>query len=98
MLGIHVVDIRFDAIDLTCRGVAGGALHPPTEHRAKHVRAIGEVAVATTSGIGLGAVGKTIHPYPTQAEVWKKLADAYNKTRLTPLTKKVLGTILKWRR
>jgi hypothetical protein len=25
-----------------------------------------------------------IHPYPTQAEAIKQVADAYNRTRLTP--------------
>src|SRR2546422_5196010 len=28
--------------------------------------------------------------YPTQAEVVKKLGDAYNRTRLTPFVKKIL--------
>ena len=59
---------------------------------------ISELSLAITSGLGLSAIGKTIHPYPTQAEVIKKLADAYNRTRLTPLIKKILTAWLKWQR
>jgi pyruvate/2-oxoglutarate dehydrogenase complex dihydrolipoamide dehydrogenase (E3) component len=59
---------------------------------------INELSLAITSGLGLSAIGKTIHPYPTQAEVIRKLADAYNRTRLTPFVKKVLAAWLKWQR
>jgi pyruvate/2-oxoglutarate dehydrogenase complex dihydrolipoamide dehydrogenase (E3) component len=59
---------------------------------------ITEFSLAITNGLGLAAIGKTIHPYPTQAEVMKKLADAYNRTRLTRLVKKVLNAWLKWQR
>ena len=59
---------------------------------------INEISLAMTSGLGLLAIGKTIHPYPTQAEAIKKLADAYNRTRLTPLLKKILRSWLKWQR
>ena len=48
---------------------------------------ISEVTLAMTSGLGLGAIGATIHPYPTHAEVLRKAADAYNRTRLTPAVK-----------
>jgi pyruvate/2-oxoglutarate dehydrogenase complex dihydrolipoamide dehydrogenase (E3) component len=56
---------------------------------------INEFSLAITSGLGLAAIGKTIHPYPTQAEVGKRLADAYNRTRLTPLLQKLLAAWLK---
>jgi len=59
---------------------------------------INEFTLAMTSGLGLGAIAKTIHPYPTQAEVIKRLADAYNRTRLTPFVKKLLSGWLKWQR
>lgn len=59
---------------------------------------ISELTLAMTNGLGLSAVGRTIHPYPTQAEAVKKLADAYNRTRLTPFVKKVLAAWLKWQR
>jgi pyruvate/2-oxoglutarate dehydrogenase complex dihydrolipoamide dehydrogenase (E3) component len=59
---------------------------------------INEFSLAITSGLGLSAIGKTIHPYPTQGEVVKKLADAYNRTRLTPAVKKILAAWLRWQR
>lgn len=59
---------------------------------------IGELSLAITAGLGLGAIGRTIHPYPTQAEVVKKLADMYNRTRLTPRIKSILKGWLAWRR
>jgi pyruvate/2-oxoglutarate dehydrogenase complex dihydrolipoamide dehydrogenase (E3) component len=59
---------------------------------------ISELTLAMTSGLGLGAIGRTIHPYPTQAEAVRKLADAWNRTRLTPFVKKVLGVWLTWQR
>lgn len=59
---------------------------------------ISEISLAMTAGTGLSAIGKTIHPYPTQAEAIKKLADAYNRTRLTPFVKKLFAAWLKWQR
>ncbi len=53
---------------------------------------IGEFTLCMTNGLGLGAVGKTIHPYPTQGEALRKAADAFNRTRLTPTVKKLFTT------
>ena len=53
---------------------------------------IGELALAITAGVGLSQISGTIHPYPTQAEVIRKVGDAYRRTRLTPLTRKLLRT------
>src|SRR5882724_4241478 len=52
---------------------------------------ISELTLAMTSRTGLGAIGSTIHPYPTQSEVMKKAADAYNRARLTPRVKKLFA-------
>lgn len=51
---------------------------------------ISELTLAMTTGLGLNAISSVIHPYPTQAEVIKKAADAYRRTRLTPRTQKLL--------
>jgi pyruvate/2-oxoglutarate dehydrogenase complex dihydrolipoamide dehydrogenase (E3) component len=59
---------------------------------------IGEMALAMTARLSIGAVAKTIHPYPTQAEAWKRLADAWNKTRLTPRVRRFFELFLRWRR
>jgi hypothetical protein len=53
---------------------------------------------AGADGLGLFTIGQTIHPYPTQAEPLKKLADNWNRSRLTPLVKKTLEIWLKWQR
>ncbi len=57
---------------------------------------ISEITLAMVHGIGLGKFARTIHPYPTQAEAIKKLGDAYNRTRLTPWVKWLLGKWLAW--
>jgi pyruvate/2-oxoglutarate dehydrogenase complex dihydrolipoamide dehydrogenase (E3) component len=45
---------------------------------------IAEMALAVTHRLCIGAVGATIHPYPTLAEVWKRAADMHQRTRLRP--------------
>ena len=50
---------------------------------------ISEVTLAMTNGLGLGAIGKTMHPYPTQGEVLRKVADAWRRTKLTPFVKRL---------
>jgi pyruvate/2-oxoglutarate dehydrogenase complex dihydrolipoamide dehydrogenase (E3) component len=59
---------------------------------------ISELTLAIAAGIGLGRIAGVIHPYPTQAEAIKKIADAYNRTRLTPSRKRLLTRLLAWRR
>ncbi len=45
---------------------------------------ISEVTLAITAKAGLGAIGRTMHPYPTQAEVLRKAADQWRRRKLTP--------------
>jgi pyruvate/2-oxoglutarate dehydrogenase complex dihydrolipoamide dehydrogenase (E3) component len=59
---------------------------------------IGEAVQAMNHRIGLGSFAGTIHPYPTHAEVLRKLGDAYNRTRLTPGVKRLFERVLAWRR
>lgn len=59
---------------------------------------IAEITLAMTHKLGLKKIGSTIHPYPTQAEAVRKLGDSYNRTRLTPLVKKMLAAWLRWTR
>jgi pyruvate/2-oxoglutarate dehydrogenase complex dihydrolipoamide dehydrogenase (E3) component len=44
---------------------------------------IGEMTLAITNGLGLGAFAKTIHPYPTTAEAFRKAGDQWNRRKLT---------------
>jgi hypothetical protein len=48
--------------------------------------------------MGLRALAKVIHTYPTQAEAIKMAADAYNRTRLTPLVRAASGRWFSWLR
>ncbi len=54
--------------------------------------------LAMTSGKGLGSLANAIYPYPTQSEAIKKLAGLYLQTKLTPTAKRVLRTLIGWKR
>ncbi|MBA3467125.1 MAG: mercuric reductase [Gemmatimonadaceae bacterium] len=45
---------------------------------------IGQLSMAMQQGLGLSAIGATVFPYPTQAEVIRKSADAWRKRKLSP--------------
>ena len=59
---------------------------------------ISEITLAMTHGLGLGKIGSTIHPYPTQAEAIRKLGDQFSRTRLTPPVKWLFHKWLDWTR
>jgi len=59
---------------------------------------IGTLTLAIGAGQRIDVLASTIHPYPTQAEVLRKIGDAYMRTRLTPTVKKIFGKWLAWRR
>ena len=49
------------------------------------------VCLLMSNGLGLAAAGKTIFSYPTRAEFLKRLANDYNRTRLTPVAGKAFA-------
>jgi pyruvate/2-oxoglutarate dehydrogenase complex dihydrolipoamide dehydrogenase (E3) component len=57
---------------------------------------ISEISVAMKNGVGLKGIGATIHPYPTQAEAIRKLGDDYNRSRLTPLVRRLLQGVIRF--
>ncbi len=57
-----------------------------------------ELTAAITHGVGLGRLARTIHSYPTQAEAIRRLGDAYNRTRLTPMVKRLFAAWLRFTR
>jgi pyruvate/2-oxoglutarate dehydrogenase complex dihydrolipoamide dehydrogenase (E3) component/uncharacterized membrane protein YdjX (TVP38/TMEM64 family) len=59
---------------------------------------INELTLAMGAKQKMGVLSSTIHSYPTQAEVWRKIGDAYMRTKLTPMVKKVFEKWLAWRR
>jgi pyruvate/2-oxoglutarate dehydrogenase complex dihydrolipoamide dehydrogenase (E3) component len=58
---------------------------------------IGEVSLLMTAGLPLSSLSSTIHCYPTQVEVLKRLGDQFNKTRLTPRAAWLLRSLIGWR-
>jgi pyruvate/2-oxoglutarate dehydrogenase complex dihydrolipoamide dehydrogenase (E3) component len=59
---------------------------------------ISEFTVLMKAGLGLKTITGTIHPYPTQAEVVKKVANAWRKTTFTPRAKNILSKWFAWTR
>jgi pyruvate/2-oxoglutarate dehydrogenase complex dihydrolipoamide dehydrogenase (E3) component len=59
---------------------------------------LSEITVAMVNGVGLRQIGRTIHPYPTQAEATRALGDQHLRTRLTPPVRRLLAVWLQWRR
>jgi pyruvate/2-oxoglutarate dehydrogenase complex dihydrolipoamide dehydrogenase (E3) component len=59
---------------------------------------ISELTLAITNGLKMGALSATIHPYPTQAEVLRKIGDVYNRQRLSPTVRKIFQKWFEWRR
>ena len=59
---------------------------------------ISQFTLAIQHQIGLKRLASTIYPYPTRAEVVRKLGDQYNRTRLTPLVKSIIQKWLAWTR
>ncbi len=59
---------------------------------------ISEVTVAMKAGAGLGVIGSAIHPYPTQAEAWRKAANQLRKARFSDRQRAILKRLFAWRR
>jgi pyruvate/2-oxoglutarate dehydrogenase complex dihydrolipoamide dehydrogenase (E3) component len=52
---------------------------------------ISELTALMAAGKGLGTLARTIHPYPTQAEVLRKLANAWRKASLNESKRQLLA-------
>jgi pyruvate/2-oxoglutarate dehydrogenase complex dihydrolipoamide dehydrogenase (E3) component len=59
---------------------------------------IGEFSVLMKAGAGAKTIAGTIHPYPTQAEVNKKVVNLWRKAHFTPRTKNLLMRLFAWMR
>ncbi len=57
---------------------------------------IAALCLAMGHGIGLGGLGKAVLPYPTRAEYLRRLADSYNRTRLSPKAKRIMSRWFRW--
>ncbi len=56
---------------------------------------ISEITVAMVNQVGLGGVGAAIHPYPTQAEVFRRAADTWRRGKLTPGVRRAFGAFFR---
>ena len=59
---------------------------------------IATLAVLVANGKGLGELDAAVLAYPTRSEYLRRLADAYNRTKLTPFVAGVFQRLLKWQR
>jgi hypothetical protein len=59
---------------------------------------ISEFSVLIKSGAGAKTLAGTIYPYPTQAEVNKKVVNLWRKAHFTPRTKSLLTKLFAWLR
>jgi len=59
---------------------------------------IASVCLAMANDLTIDKFAKTVLPYPTRAETLKRIADQYNRNRLTPFTRRVLETWFQWTR
>ena len=59
---------------------------------------ISEITLAIKGNLGLATIAGTIHPYPTQAEVIKKVANTWRKTTLSNVKKRFLKKLFAWTR
>jgi len=59
---------------------------------------IGEMTLAIKQRIGLGKLADVIHPYPTQAEVFKRAGENHRRAAFTPRARAFSKAILGWLR
>jgi len=59
---------------------------------------INEFSVLMKAGVGAKTIAGTIHPYPTQAEVNKRVVNLWRKAHFTPRTKNLLMKLFAWMR
>lgn len=59
---------------------------------------LSELTLAMTTKTGLSTLARSIHPYPTQGEVIKRLADQFSRRRLTPTVKWLFAKWFAWTR
>lgn len=109
-IDIETIEVQLSEVDRAILdGEEGGFLKVHLKKRtdkilgatlvARHAgEMISELTLAMVAGVGLNTIVKTIHPYPTQAEVIRKAGDAYYMSRFKPRVKTLLTKFLAWRR
>ncbi len=57
---------------------------------------LGPVCVAVANGLGIDQLGKAQFAYPTRVEAFRRIADQYNRKRLTPMTRSLFARWFRW--
>jgi pyruvate/2-oxoglutarate dehydrogenase complex dihydrolipoamide dehydrogenase (E3) component len=108
--GVEVFTLRFDdndraVVDGETSGFArayvdrrDGRILGATLVSAHAGESIGEFVLAVARRLKLRDLSGIIHPYPTQAEIIKRLGDSSQKSRLKPWMKKLFSRQFAWRR
>ncbi len=81
-LRVHVSGPRGRVLGATVVGSHAGEL-------------IATVTVAMKAGLGLAGLAETVLPYPTRSEMLRRAADAWRRTRLTPMAARVLRSLIR---
>lgn len=58
---------------------------------------IGLISSSMHNKIGLSKMGAAVFPYPTYAEIFRQMADAYKKSTMGPSTKGMLRRLIRFR-
>lgn len=109
--GLDVTTIRVDLSDVdrpVLEGEEDGFLKIHAERKSGRILGatlvashagdmISELTLAIVAGVSLRDLSGVIHPYPTQAEVVRRAADEFNRTRLTPAVQSILKKWIDWR-
>ncbi|MFM8392602.1 MAG: mercuric reductase [Acidobacteriota bacterium] len=59
---------------------------------------IGQLTLAITQGLKIGALARTIQPYPTLSDSLRRVADNYEMDRIRPWQRRLLKLWLSWNR
>ncbi len=59
---------------------------------------LAELVLAKRKGLTLSDLSATIHTYPSLSEINRALGDAYVRTKLTPMARKILSKLFRWTR
>lgn len=108
-LGLRGLTVPFDGLDRSILDgeTAGFArLHLDAKGRIRggtvvgaHAGSLlGELCVAVRHGLTAADLADTIHAYPSTPEVFKRLGDQWQRSRLTPRVARLLGALLRWQR
>lgn len=106
MRGVREITIPLDDVDRPrLDGEDGGFFRVHVDRRGHIVAAtlvgphagdiISTVTAAMANGLPLSALGRTIFPYPTDAEALRKAADAARRRALTPARQRWIARVLR---